>query len=141
MPLAIEPMHPMYAADRGCVNTTAQALDLCDALDPGQSGAIGVALDVYHTWWDPALAAQIKRAGKARLLAFHVCDWLVPTNDFLNDRGMMGDGVIDIRKIRGDVEAQGFDGFCEVELFSHNWWSQPMDTVLTTCIARHQSAV
>lgn len=141
MKLAIEPLHPMYAADRACVNTTAQALDLCDALDPDKSGAVGVALDVYHTWWDPALIPQIRRAGKARLHAFHVCDWLVPTADILNDRGMMGDGVIDIRKLRGEVEAQGFDGFCEVEIFSQNWWSQSMDAVLTACIERHKNVV
>ena len=106
MPLAIEPLHPMYAADRACVNTMAHALDICDALDPGRTGAIGVAVDVYHTWWDPALQSQIARAGKDRLMAFHVCDWLVPTTDLLNDRGMMGDGVIDIRQIRGWVEAE-----------------------------------
>jgi sugar phosphate isomerase/epimerase len=141
MPLAIEPMHPMYAADRGCVNTMGHALDLCDALDPGRSGAVGVALDVYHTWWDPQLAAQIVRAGKERLLAFHVCDWLVPTTDLLNDRGMTGDGVIDIRKVRGWVEAQGFDGFCELEIFSHRWWTRPMDEVLATAIERHTAAV
>jgi sugar phosphate isomerase/epimerase len=141
MPLAIEPMHPMYAADRGCVSTMRQALDLCDALDHGRSGALGVALDVYHTWWDPELAGQIVRAGRERLLAFHVCDWLVPTTDLLNDRGMPGDGVIDIRKIRGWVEAQGFDGFCEVEIFSDRWWARPLDEVLATCIERHKMAV
>ena len=70
------------------------------ALDPRRTGALGVALDVYHVWWDPELMAQIARAGKDRLLAFHVCDWLVPTRDILNDRGMMGDGVIDIRSLR-----------------------------------------
>ena len=141
VPLAIEPMHPMYAADRACVNTLAHALDLCDALDPGRSGALGVALDVYHTWWDPELAAQIVRAGRERLLAFHVCDWLVPTADLLNDRGMPGDGVIDIRRIRGLVEAQGFDGFCEVEIFSERWWARPLDEVLAICIERHKTAV
>ena len=108
MPLAIEPLHPAYAADRACVNTTKQALDICDRLDPARSGALGVALDVYHIWWDPELMPQIARAGKDRLLAFHVCDWLVPTKDILNDRGMMGDGVIDIRSVRAAVEAQGF---------------------------------
>ncbi|MBC7603948.1 MAG: sugar phosphate isomerase/epimerase, partial [Ramlibacter sp.] len=110
MPLAIEPLHPMYAADRACVNTMEQALDICDELDPEKSGAIGVAVDVYHVWWDPKLQAQIERAGKSRLLAFHACDWLTPTSDLLNDRGMMGDGVIDIPRIRGWVEAQGFAG-------------------------------
>jgi sugar phosphate isomerase/epimerase len=141
MPLAIEPLHPAYAADRACVNTTRQALDLCDALDPRRSGALGVALDVYHIWWDPEATAQIARAGKDRLLAFHVCDWLVPTKDILNDRGMMGDGVIDIKSMRSAVEAQGFAGYSEIEIFSNDWWSKPIDEVLKTCIARHRSAV
>src|SRR5262249_13789312 len=74
MPLAIEPLHPAYAADRACVNTTKQALDICDRLDPDRTGALGVALDVYHIWWDPEVLAQIERAGKDRLLAFHGCD-------------------------------------------------------------------
>jgi sugar phosphate isomerase/epimerase len=141
MPLAIEPLHPAYAADRACVNTTKQALDICDRLDPKRSGALGVALDVYHIWWDPELLAQIERAGKDRLLAFHVCDWLVPTRDILNDRGMMGDGVIDIQSVRSAVEAQGFSGYCEIEIFSNDWWDRPMDEVLRTCIARHRSVV
>ena len=141
MPLAIEPLHPAYAADRACVNTTKQALDICDRLDPQRSGALGVALDVYHIWWDPDLLPQIARAGKDRLLAFHVCDWLVPTKDLLNDRGMMGDGVIDIRSVRSAVEAQGFCGYSEIEIFSDAWWAKPMDEVLRTCIARHRSVV
>lgn len=141
MPLAIEPLHPAYAADRACVNTTRQALDICDRLDPGKSGAIGVALDVYHIWWDPEVLAQIERAGKTRLLAFHVCDWLVPTKDILNDRGMMGDGVIDIRSLRAAVEAQGFAGYSEIEIFSDHWWDQPMDDVIRACIARHRTDV
>jgi len=141
MPLAIEPLHPAYAADRACVNTTKQALDICDRLDPQRSGALGVALDVYHTWWDPDLLPQIERAGKDRVLAFHVCDWLVPTTDLLNDRGMMGDGVIDIKSVRSAVEAQGFAGYSEVEIFSNSWWEKPMDEVLRTCIERHRSVV
>ena len=141
MPLAIEPLHPMYAADRACVNTLAQALDLCDALDPGRSGALGVAVDVYHVWWDPQLERQIERAGRDRLLAFHVCDWLVPTRDLLNDRGMMGDGVIEIAKIRGWVEAAGFAGYSEVEIFSADWWMRDGAEVLDTCIARHSTMV
>lgn len=142
MPLAIEPLHPMYAADRACVNTLEQALNICDALDPSKSGALGVAVDVYHVWWDPKLKAQIERAGHARLLAFHVCDWLVPTRDLLNDRGMMGDGVIDIPQIRGWVEAAGFAGYSEVEIFSKDdWWTRDGGDVLDTCIARHRSAV
>jgi sugar phosphate isomerase/epimerase len=141
MPLAIEPLHPMYAADRACVNTLDQALDICDRLDPGRSGALGVALDVYHVWWDPDLATQIARAGRRRLLAFHVCDWLVPTAELLNDRGMMGDGVIEISRLRGMVEDQGFDGYAEVEIFSERWWGEPMDRVLRTCIERHRTCV
>ncbi|MCC8940198.1 sugar phosphate isomerase/epimerase [Bradyrhizobium sp. Arg68] len=141
LPLAIEPLHPAYAADRACVNTTKHALDICDALDPARSGAIGVALDVYHIWWDPELMGQIARAGRDRLLAFHVCDWLVPTKDILNDRGMMGDGVIDIKSVRSAVEAQGFAGYSEIEIFSNDWWDKPMDEVLRTCIARHRAAV
>ena len=142
MPLAIEPLHPMQAADRACINTLEQALDVCDALDPGQSGMLGVALDVYHVWWDPKLQQQIARAGRARLLAFHVCDWLTPTRDLLNDRGMMGDGVIEIPKIRGWVEAAGFDGFSEVEIFSAaDWWQRSGEETLAACIAAHRSAV
>lgn len=132
MPIAIEPLHPMYAADRACVNTLGQANELCDELGDG----LGVAVDVYHVWWDPALEREIARAGR-RILAFHICDWLVPTRDLLLDRGMMGDGVIDIPRIRGWVEAAGYRGFHEVEIFSaENWWKRDPDEVVKTCIAR-----
>ena len=142
MPLAIEPLHPMQAAERACVNTMEHALDICDALDPGRTGALGVAVDAYHVWWDPKLEGQIARAGKSRLLAWHVCDWLTPTRDLLNDRGMMGDGVIELRKIRGYMEAAGYEGFAEVEIFSElDWWQRPGDEVLGTCISRHKSVV
>jgi len=141
MPLAIEPLHPAYAADRACVNTTKQALDICDRLDPDRTGALGVALDVYHIWWDPEVIPQIRRAAKDRLLAFHVCDWLVPTKDILNDRGMMGDGVIDIKSLRSAVEDEGFAGYSEIEIFSTDWWTKPMDEVLRTCIERHRTVV
>jgi sugar phosphate isomerase/epimerase len=141
IPLAIEPLHPMQAADRACVNTLEQALDICDALDPGRSGAIGVALDVYHVWWDPKLEGQIARAGAKRLLAYHVCDWLAPTGDLLNDRGMMGDGIIELQKIRGWVEAAGYNGFAEVEIFSDRLWSLPADDVLDACVERYGGVV
>jgi len=142
MPLAIEPLHPMQAAERACINTMEHALDLCDALDPGRTGALGVAVDAYHVWWDPKLAEQIARAGQSRLLAWHVCDWLTPTRDLLNDRGMMGDGVIELRKIRSQMEAAGYAGFAEVEIFSNlDWWQRPGNEVLDTCIARHKSVV
>ncbi len=137
VPLAIEPLHPMFAADRACVNTLAHANDLCDELGDG----VGVAVDVYHVWWDPDLARQIARAGR-RILAYHVNDWLVPTTDLLLDRGMMGDGVIDLRGIRAMVEAAGYNGHCEVEILSaNNWWKREPDDVLRICIERHQTAV
>lgn len=130
--LAVEPLHPMYAADRACVNTLGHALDICDHAGEG----VGVAVDVYHVWWDPDLARQIARAG-TRILAHHICDWLVPTKDLLLDRGMMGDGVIDLKRIRALVEAAGFAGHQEVEIFSKdNWWKRPADEVLSTCVAR-----
>jgi len=138
MPLAIEPLHPMYAADRACINTLRHALDLCDALGAG----VGVAVDVYHVWWDLELAAQIRRAGRERLLGFHVCDWLVPTVDLLLDRGMMGDGIIDIPAIRNWMEDAGFGDLIEVEIFSRdNWWQRDADEVLATCLERFPGAV
>ncbi len=135
VPLAIEPLHPMYAADRACVNTLRQALDLCEVLGNG----VGVAVDVYHVWWDPKLRQQIIRAGEERrLFAYHICDWLVPTTDLLLDRGMMGDGVIDLPKIRGWVEEAGYAGFHEVEIFSAgNWWKRDPDEVLEVIKQRH----
>src|SRR6185295_13453927 len=122
VPLAIEPLHPMFAADRACVNTLAHALDLCDQLGDGA----GVAVDTYHVWWDPELPRQIARAGN-RILAYHVNDWLVPTTDLLLDRGMMGDGVIDLRGIRALVETTGYAGHCEVEILSNKWWQRDPD--------------
>ena len=134
VPIAIEPLHPMYTGDRACVNSLAQALDLCDALGEGT----GVAIDTYHVWWDPDLAEQIARAGASdRILAYHICDWLVPTRDMLLDRGMMGDGVIDLPRIRQLVHNAGYRGLTEVEIFSaENWWKKPGDEVIRTCIER-----
>jgi sugar phosphate isomerase/epimerase len=141
VPLAIEPLHPMYCASRGCVSTLAQALDLCDELDRSGSGALGVAVDVYHVWWDAQLKAQIERAGEKRLLAFQVCDWLPATTDMLADRGMMGDGVVDLPLIRSWMEQAGYRGFHEVEVLSSgNWWRRDPDEVLATCRMRHQTA-
>jgi sugar phosphate isomerase/epimerase len=139
VPLAIEPLHPMYCAERACVNTLSQALDLCDEVDGGKGGALGAVVDVYHVWWDPQLESQIARAGDKRLLAFHLCDWLVPTTDLLNDRGMMGDGVIDLPLIRAWMEAAGYRGFHEVEIFSaRNWWKREPGDVLGVIKRRHQ---
>jgi sugar phosphate isomerase/epimerase len=135
VPLAIEPLHPMQAADRACVNTLEQALDMCDALGDG----IGVAVDVYHVWWDPKLREQIERAGRKRILAYHICDWLVPTRDLLNDRGMMGDGVINLSLIRSWIESSGYSGFHEVEIFSElDWWKRDPDDVLRTVKERYK---
>jgi sugar phosphate isomerase/epimerase len=138
--LAVEPLHPVYAAERSCVTTLAEALDICDRLDPDGAGGIGVAADVYHVWWDPALAAGIARAGAGgRIAAFHVCDWLSPTAEVLLDRGMMGDGVIDIPAIRGMVETAGYSGRTEVEIFSAaNWWKRDPEEVLAVCGERLQ---
>jgi len=135
VPLALEPMHPMYAADRGCVTTLKEMLDIADAL--GNDG-LGIAIDTYHVWWDPELAPQVARAG-ARIIAHHICDWLVPTRHLLTDRGMMGDGVIDFPAIRGMVEAAGYLGIQEVEIFSEDWWSRPGDEVLATAVQRFKS--
>ncbi|HVG50177.1 MAG TPA: sugar phosphate isomerase/epimerase [Xanthobacteraceae bacterium] len=136
VPLALEPLHPMYAADRGCVNTLAHALDLCDEIN-----GLGIALDSYHVWWDPDLPRQIKRAGN-RIISYHVCDWLVPTTDLLLDRGMMGDGVIDLPALRKMVEDTGYAGYVDVEIFSaNNWWKRDPDEVLKVCVERHRSCV
>ncbi|EJW09339.1 putative endonuclease protein [Rhodovulum sp. PH10] len=139
VPLAIEPLHPMYAGDRACVNTLGQALDLCDALGPD----VGVAIDVYHVWWDPDVARQVARAGRARrIFAYHICDWLVPTRDMLLDRGMMGDGVIDLKAWARMIDDAGYHGFHEVEIFSgENWWKKPGDEVLETCLERFRATL
>jgi len=137
VPLAIEPLHPMYAADRACINTLGQANDLCDELGDG----VGVAIDVYHVWWDPELKKEIERCGQ-RILGFHVCDWLVPTRDLLLDRGMMGDGVVNIPQILSWVEQAGYTGLIEVEIFSaKKWWREDADLVLRTVKERFKAYV
>ena len=119
--LAIEPLHPMYAGDRSAINTLAQANQMAEEIN---SEFVGIAVDVYHLWWDNNLQNEIKRCGKnGNLLAFHICDWNVPTVDFLNDRGLMGDGCINVREIRGWVEETGFSGYNEVEIFSNKYWA------------------
>ena len=117
--LSIEPLHPMYADDRSAVNTMAQANDMVEAI---ASPWLGVTVDVFHLWWDPALRAEITRCGKS-IFSFHVCDWRTPTRDLLNDRGLMGEGCINIREIRGWVEETGFAGPIEVEIFSNEFWA------------------
>jgi sugar phosphate isomerase/epimerase len=138
--LAIEPLHPMYADDRSAISTMAQAHAVCDAL--GSPENLGIAVDVYHVWWDDSLEAQIKLAGETkRLLAFHVCDWKTPTTDLLNDRGLMGEGCIPIRKIKRWVNAAGFDGFNEVEIFSNTYWAMNQHEWLARIVGAYAEVV
>lgn len=134
--LAIEPLHPMYADTRSAINTLAQANDMAEVLN---SQWVGVAFDVYHLWWDPNLENEIKRCGKNNnLFAFHICDWKIPTTDMLNDRGIMGEGCIPIKKIRSWIEDTGFNGFNEVEIFSNAYWKQDQDMFLEKIIEAYK---
>ena len=135
--LAIEPLHPMYADTRSAINTIAQANDMAEKIN---SPWIGVAVDVYHLWWDPQLETEIKRCGDHNnLLAFHICDWKSPTADILNDRGLMGEGCIPVRKIRSWVEATGFNGFIEVEIFSNTYWKMDQPEFLKKIITAYKT--
>ncbi len=137
--LAIEPLHPMYADSRSAVNTLAQANDLVEQLASPQ---VGVAVDVYHLWWDPALQSEIARCGRlGALLAYHVCDWRTPTVDLLNDRGLMGEGCIPLRQIRAWVEATGFQGWNEVEVFSTRLWATDQDDYLRKIVQAYRDHV
>lgn len=119
--LGIEPLHPMYSDCRSAVNTIKQALDMSLALG---SPNIGVTVDVFHVWWDDQVENEILRCGKeGKLFSFHICDWRNQPVDMLNDRGLMGEGIIDVPHLRGVVESTGFDGFNEVEIFSTRWWA------------------
>ncbi len=126
--LAIEPLHPMYADDRSAINTLKQANDMCERInDPD----VGVTVDVYHLWWDETLETEISRCGEnKRLFSFHISDWKTPTTDLLLDRGLMGEGCIPLRKIRGWIEASGFGGYHEVEIFSNHYWESDQDKFL-----------
>ena len=136
--LGIEPLHPMVADSRSAINTLKQANDMCDDFD---RPALGVVVDVYHLWWDPELESEIQRCGRAgKLFAFHISDWRIPTEDLVNDRGLMGEGCIPIRQIRGWVEEAGFSGFNEVEIFSNRYWAGDQDAFLReirTAYLRH----
>lgn len=135
--LSIEPLHPMYADCRSAVNTIGQCNDMIDEL--GEEW-VGIAADVYHIWWDPQLEQEIKRAGK-RIIGFHVCDWMTPTNDFLNDRGLMGEGCINNKGIRQLVEAAGFADWIEVEVFSTRHWTSDQDEYLEKIIQAYKAHV
>ena len=137
--LAIEPLHPMYADSRSAVNTLGQANDMVEAI---KSPLIGVALDVYHVWWDPMLQIEIARCGRlGALFAYHVCDWRTPTTDLLLDRGLMGEGCIPLRQIRSWVEATGFKGFNEVEVFSNRLWAMDQDAYLAKIVEAYRDHV
>ena len=140
--IALEPLHPVYAAERSCLSLLSEALDICEAIEAGADPWLGTCIDVYHVWWDPNLAREIARAGaRKRIFGFHVCDWLVPTADVLSDRGMMGDGIIDVPRIRRQIEAAGYDGLIEVEIFSErNWWRRPIAETLGICKERFASS-
>ena len=134
--LAIEPLHPMYADTRSAINTLAQANDLAEKLN---SPWVGIAVDVYHLWWDPDLEKEIARCGKLNhLFAFHISDWKTPTTDMLMDRGIMGEGCIPVRKIRSWVESAGFSGFNEVEIFSNTYWKQDQSKFLKKIIQAYK---
>lgn len=137
--LGIEPLHPMYADSRSAINTLKQANDMAE--EPA-SEHLGVVHDIYHLWWDPDLEEETLRCGRnGNLLAFHVCDWKTPTEDLLLDRGLMGEGCIDIKKIRGWVESTGFDSFIEVEIFSNNYWAMDQDKFLAMIVESYLNFV
>lgn len=136
--LALEPMHPVYAGNRSCLVTVRDTIDLIAGLD--NHPIFGLALDVYHIWWDLTLHSELQRVKPNQILSFHLCDWLADTQDVLLDRGMMGDGVANLRNIRQAVENAGYSGFCEVEVFSANhWWKQAPEKVLAECVSRFKA--
>ena len=142
--ISLEPLHPVYAAERSCLTLLSEALDICDDIEGDVASPwLGVCIDAYHVWWDPNLVRDVARAGKAmRIFNFHVCDWLVPTRDVLNDRGMMGDGVIDLKALRSMIEYAGYVGLVETEIFSsENWWKKPMDETLRVIKERLATSV
>lgn len=135
--LAIEPLHPMYADTRSAINSLAMANEFAEYFD---SKWVGVALDVYHLWWEPELKQQIMRCGKNQnLLAFHICDWKVPTTDLLLDRGIMGEGCIPVREISKWVDEAGFTGYREVEIFSETYWNEDQDQFLEKIIEAYKN--
>lgn len=135
--LGIEPLHPMYADSRSAVNTLTQANDMAIALDHPN---LGVTVDVFHLWWDDRLESEIRRCADAnKLFSFHICDWMDQPSDFLNDRGLMGEGVIPVAKIRSWVEETGFNGFNEVEIFSNRWWGEDPDNFLQSILTAYKN--
>jgi sugar phosphate isomerase/epimerase len=135
--LGIEPLHPMYADSRSAVNTMRQAIDMAVEL---KDDHLGVTPDVFHIWWDDQLQADIARCGREKkLFSFHICDWKNQPVDMLNDRGLMGEGVIDVPQIRDWVEQTGFRGYHEVEIFSHRYWAMDQDEFLKLIIEAYRT--
>ena len=134
--LALEPLNPMFGGNRTCLFTVRDALNICNAIDAPN---VGIAVDVYHVWWDTTLPDALNDA-KGRIFGYHLCDWLETTEHMLLDRGMMGDGVADLKSIRRDVEAAGYTGACEVEIFSaKDWWQRDPDEVLDIIVERFKA--
>ena len=133
--LAIEPLHPMYADTRSAVTTMKSANDICESLS---SPYVGVAVDVFHVWWDPELDSELERCGRAKnVFAYHICDWKTEMTDMLTDRGLMGEGVIDLKRMRQRVENAGFNGFHEVEIFSTRYWAEDQDEFLGNILSAY----
>jgi len=135
--LGIEPLHPAFAAERSCITTLGEARKLAAKFD---AATVGVIADVYHIWWDPDLYAELAAAGD-RVLGFHVSDWLVPAQNVLMNRGMMGDGVIEVRRIRDAVDRIGYDGPVEVEIFNEKIWEIPVNEIVALTKARFLACV
>ena len=135
--LGIEPLHPAFAAERSCITTLHEARALATKFD---AATVGIVADVYHIWWDPALYDELAGA-TGRLVGFHVSDWLVPVRDILMNRGLMGDGVIELRRIREAVERAGYLGAIEVEIFNQAVWNTPLDTLLPLIKERYLACV
>ena len=135
--LALEPLNPMFGGNRTCLFTTAEAIRICDRVGAHN---VGVAVDVYHVWWDTTLSETLTVGGPHRILGYHLCDWLADTSDMLLDRGMMDDGIADLKNIRRAVEGAGYEGACEVEVFSaENWWQRDPEEVLDTIVERFRT--
>lgn len=124
--LGVEPLHPIYAGDRSVIVTLGQANTIAEQFP---KSLVGVVVDVYHVWWDPCIRDEIRRAGD-RILGFHVSDWLVPSPDPLMGRGLMGDGVIDLKGLRAAVESAGYQGPIEVEIFNQKVWDMPLEEMI-----------
>jgi sugar phosphate isomerase/epimerase len=136
--LGIEPMNPIYAADRGVISTLAQALDIAERFDPGD---VGVVVDTFHLWWEPGVADSVRRAGE-RIVSYQICDWITPLPaDTLLARGMMGDGHIDFPRFTRSVASAGYSGDIEVEIFNADLWAQPPTVVVDTMVQRYLELV